>query len=252
VAPRKYFDLYPLEGIELASVPDDDLADVPVAARNVRPVEEAMDDQTKKEAMQAYYAAISFMDAQVGRLLDALDRLDLADNTIVIFFSDHGYHLGEHRMWQKTTLFENAARVPLVIYAPGQPGNGRATDGLAELVDVYPTLAELCSLPPPEHLSGRSLAPILRDGEASVRETALTQQQRSVPGGDGGRRVIMGYTIRTVRWRYTEWDGGKAGTELYDHQNDPREMTNLAGDASFAKTRADLAVMLKEAVGRSQ
>jgi uncharacterized sulfatase len=252
VAPQKYFDLYPLEEIRLPFVPGDDLDDVPRTAWNLRPVEQAMDDDTKKQAIQAYYASISFMDAQVGRVLDAVERLGLADDTIVVFHSDHGYHMGEHFMWQKTTLFENAARVPLVVYAPTKSGNGGGSDSPAELVDVYPTLAELCGLPPPDHLAGKSLAPILEDRTAAVRDSALTQQARSVPDGAGDRRPIMGYSIRTDRWRYTEWDGGNAGVELYDHQDDPGEITNLADDASFAATRAKLAGLLREAVASAQ
>jgi uncharacterized sulfatase len=243
--------MYPLETIRLAAAPEDDLSDVPRAARNLRPVEQAMDDDTRKRAMQAYYASISFMDAQVGRLLDAVDRLGLAGNTIIVFHSDHGYHMGEHSMWQKTTLFENAARVPLVVYAPMLATSGASTS-LAELVDVYPTLADLCGLPPPDHLAGRSLVPVLRDPAASVRETALTQLARNVPDGAGGRRAIMGYSIRTSRWRYTEWDGGDAGAELYDHENDPGESTNLAKDPSFEGARTDLAEKLKDSVARAQ
>jgi uncharacterized sulfatase len=252
VAPQKYFDLYPLDCIQLPYVPAYDLEDVPRTARNLRPVEQAMDEDTKKRAIQAYYASISFMDAQVGRVLDAVDRLGLADDTIVVFHSDHGYHMGEHFMWQKTTLFENAARVPLVVYAPARAGNGGSSDSLAELVDVYPTLAELCGLPLSDHLDGKSLVPILKDTSAVVRIASLTQQGRSVPNGDGGRRPVMGYSIRTDRWRYTEWDGGSAGVELYDHQNDPGEITNLANSPSHEDARADLAEKLKEAVARAQ
>lgn len=246
VAPRKYFDMYPLEQIELPDVPEDDLADVPRVAWNLRPVERAMDDETKKKAIQAYYASISFMDAQVGRLLDAVERLGLADETIVVFFSDHGFHMGEHEMWQKTTLFENSARVPLVIYAPGAEANGRATRGLAELVDVYPTLADLCDLPPPEHLAGTSLAPILDNATASVRDSALTQQTRTVRREEGGRRPIMGYCIRTDRWRYTEWDEGREGTELYDHESDPGELHNLAREPEYESAVRELAAVLDE------
>jgi iduronate 2-sulfatase len=252
VAPQKYFDMYPLDEIQLPDVPEDDLADVPRVAWNLRPVEQAMDDETKKKAIQAYYASISFMDAQVGRLLEALDRLGLAENTSVIFFSDHGFHMGEHEMWQKTTLFENAARVPLVIRMPGAKANGSRTNALAELVDVYPTLAELWDLPPPDHLAGKSLVPILNDAAARVRESALTQQTRTVRNDSGGRRPIMGYSIRTDRWRYTEWDEGRAGVELYDHENDPGEHHNVAGDPRHASTVQNLAATLDERLAEIQ
>jgi arylsulfatase A-like enzyme len=173
----------------------------------------------------------------------------LADETIVVMASDHGYHLGEHGLWQKQSLFEESARVPLVISAPGMKTGGRVTTSLAELVDLYPTLADLCGLEAPENLSGRSLKPVLDDPEEEVRDAALTQVFRN-RRRSGPDEEFMGYSIRTDRWRYTEWDEGKQGRELYDHENDPNETDNLAEAAEHSETVAELAKLLAEAKER--
>ncbi len=175
--------------------------------------------------MAAYYACITFVDAQVGVLMDALSQLDLWRNTVVVFVSDHGYHLGEHGgLWHKMSLFEQSARVPLVVVAPGAKGNGQPCERLVELIDIYPTLVDLCGLPKAEGLEGYSLRPLLDDPDASWRPAAYTQVLR----GD-----VTGRSVRTARWRYTEWDEGRQGTELYDHDTDPAEHVNLAGDAEW-------------------
>jgi uncharacterized sulfatase len=177
------------------------------------------------------------MDAQVGRVLDALDRLGLADRTIVVFTSDHGYHLYDHGLWQKQSLFERAARVPLIVAAPGKAGNGRRTGALSELVDLYPTLADLAGLPAPAYLEGASLAPVLADPARTVKDAAFTQVRRG---------EAHGYTIRTDRWRYTSWDEGRQGEQLYDMAADPGETTNLASDAQWAATVAELRQRLRD------
>jgi len=219
VAPKKYFDLYPREKIVVPQVPQGYLETLPKPARNSlsrKKNQVNLADDLARQAIQAYYASITFADAQVGRILDTLEASGLNDNTIVVFTSDHGYHMGEHGHYQKTTLFENAARVPLIISAPGAKAVGWETDTPAEMVDFYPTLAELCDLPAPESLSGVSLVPLLRDANAKPRTSALTQ-------------YANGYSLRTARHRYTEWGkDGAEGKELYDHRADPAEMTNLA------------------------
>ena len=187
-----------------------------------------MDVRRQQKAIGGYYASVAFMDAQVGKVLDALERSGQADHTIVIFTSDHGYHLGERGWWNKNTLFEYSARAPLMVVAPGAKANGKACDRLVEFVDVYPTVAELCGLPPPANLQGESLRPLLDDVTRPGKAAAFTQVAR------GGR------TIRTDRYRYTEWNDGKAGVELYDHMVDPGEYHNLASDAAHAATAADL------------
>lgn len=248
VAPKKYFDLYPLEKIPLPQVPADDWDDIPRPALNDLPEQRKMSDELRRRAIQAYFASITFMDAQLGRVVDALDRLGLADKTIVVFVSDHGYHLGEHRLWQKMSLFEGVARAPLIIAAPGRKGNGQASPALVELVDVYPTLAQLCGLEVPKGLDGRSLVPQLDDPQAPAPKAALTEVQR---GRGKGQAPLRGYSIRTPRWRYTEWDGGRAGVELYDHQTDPQEFHNLARDPAHAATLGELRQLLRaELAGR--
>ena len=173
-------------------------------------------------------------------MLDAVDRLKLADNTIIVFTSDHGYHLGEHGHHQKTTLFENAARVPLIIAVPGMKTAGQSTTAPAQLIHLYPTLAELCDLPAPAYLSGTSLAPVLRDPSARPRTTALTQ-------------LGSGYSLRTDRFRYTEWGPeGRDGAELYDHQQDPQELLNLAGRPDHAEMAAVLSGLLHDQVRRAR
>ncbi|MCH2169534.1 sulfatase [Myxococcota bacterium] len=230
IAPRRYFERYPLEEIELVDEPADDLEDIPAPAWADRPHQQQMNERTRKQALRAYFAAISFVDAQVGRLLDAIDELDLSRRTVIVFVSDHGYHLGEHRLWQKATLFEPAARVPLIIAAPGAPGNGHSTRGITELVDLYPTLTELSGLPAPEHLVGRSLVGLLENPGADEPRLASTQfltRRRDAEGRLTGERV-RGDSIRTDRYRYTEWGRGTEGVELYDHLRDPHEYDNLA------------------------
>jgi iduronate 2-sulfatase len=195
------------------------------------------------------------MDAQVGRVVAALDRLGLADNTIIVFTSDHGYHMGEHGLWQKMSLFEESARVPLLVVAPGASVKGGVARSPVSHVDLFPTLAELCGVKPPANLQGQSLVPLLKDPSAAGRGWAITQVSRG--GGplraavttnimaDGPR--FFGYSLRTPRWRYTEWDEGKQGRELYDHDSDPRELTNLAGRPEHAKTVEELSEQLRAA-----
>ena len=228
VAPKTYFTLYPLDKITLPTVPAGYRDTVPPPAFTFKPDEEAMTDQQRREAAQAYHAATSFMDAQAGRVLDALDRLKLTDNTIVVFTSDHGYHLYEHQLWQKRTLFENAARVPLIIAAPGKAA-GKACARTVELVDLPQTLADLCGVPSPPKLDGFSLRALVENPEAAWDHPAITQVRR-----EKGSEFLMGYSLRDERWRFTDW--GEKGAELYDHDTDPLEMKNLANDPARADT----------------
>jgi uncharacterized sulfatase len=245
VAPKKWFDLYPLESIRLPQEPADHLGKLPRPATPIRTPNYGLDDEKLRTMIRAYYASVSFMDAQVGRLLDALDRLGLADRTIVVLFGDHGWQLGEHGQWQKMALFERSARVPLIVAAPGAKGNGRASGRTVELVDLYPTLADLCGLAAPAGFEGRSLRPLLENPEAAWTKPAITQVQR------GAReRPFMGRSIRTERYRYTEWDEGRAGAELYDYVTDPHEFKNLADDPAHAAVRQDLKRRLDAATRR--
>jgi arylsulfatase A-like enzyme len=239
VAPKKYFDMYPTDQINVPTIPDGYRESLPKPARaSITRKKDQIDlaDDLARQAIQAYYASITFADAQLGQILDTLRETGLDKNTVVVFTSDHGYHMGEHGHWQKTTLFENAARVPLIIAGPGVKAAGQSTTTPAEMIDFYPTLAELCGLKPPKYLSGVSLAPVLQDPTATPRESALTQ-------------YANGYSLRTVRYRYTEWgEDGNEGAELYDHQSDPAEMTNLAESAAHAEIAKDLSSLLRKRI----
>lgn len=229
VAPERYFLLHPLQDIKLLTAPADDRNDIPLAAfahNNPLP-NYGLDEETLRLSLQAYRASVSFVDAQVGRVLEALDRLGLAEKTIVVLWSDHGYHLGEHLgVWQKRTLFEESTRTPLIVRVPGAAGNGQSCSRIVELVDLYPTLADYAGLTYPENLAGVSLRPLLSDPRCTWDRPAFSQILR--PADSRFPAPVMGRTLRTERWRYTEWDEGRNGVELYDHAADPNEFHNLA------------------------
>ena len=180
VAPAKYFDLYPFDDIKLPSEPADDEADIPFPARNGSVPGYALSTtpEQRRAAIRGYLATVSFMDAQAGRVLDSLKRLSIDKNTIVVFIGDHGWHLGEHGLWHKRSLFEESAGVPFMIFAPNAKQNGLQSASLVELLDVYPTLCDLAGLPLPNNLQGKSLRPILEDKDAKVHDFALTQARR--------------------------------------------------------------------------
>jgi uncharacterized sulfatase len=245
IAPKKYFDLYSIEKIAAPRFSPSELAGLPAPALWINEPHFGVNEQQQREAIQAYYASISFLDANVGRLLDALDRLKLADNTLVVFWSDHGYLLGQHGQWMKQTLFEGSARAPLIIAGPGA-ARGKASPRVVEFLDIYPTLADLCGLKgAPGNLAGRSLRPLLRNPRARWAARALTQTRR---GGEG--QPFMGYSVRDERWRYTEWDEGRRGLELYDEINDPKELRNLALDPKYKSELARMKRLLQQAKNR--
>lgn len=239
VAPKKYFEMYPKHSITVPGVPDGYLDTLPEPARKSitrKRQNNNLPDDVARTAIQAYYASITFADAQLGRILNALDDCRLAENTIIVFTSDHGYHMGEHDHYQKTTLFENATRVPLIIAGPGVGAVGQTTQCPAEMVDFYPTLAELSGLDSPDFLSGVSLLPALNDVTATPRTSAFTQYD-------------SGYSIRTGRYRFTEWgEGGKDGAELYDHETDPAELKNLASSTEHRADVERLSQLLRERI----
>lgn len=261
VAPKEpYYSWYPEAEMPLHPTLDQNPPEVPAAALgSYKKEQDKLTNDLRRQALQAYYASISFMDAQVGRVMKALDDNGLADNTIIVFTSDHGYHMGEHGLWQKQSLFEGSARVPLLIVAPGTAGKGTVVKTPVSHLDLYPTLAELAGVPAPANLQGQSLVPLLQNPTAKGRGWALSQVMR---GGNFNRqgaapsvmdkgKSFFGYSLRTARWRYTEWDEGRAGRELYDHDHDPQELTNLAGKAEHEAIVAELSQQLRAAAKAS-
>ncbi len=243
-APKRFFDMFDPAKIELppdfaphptvppgfpeASIPkrNSDL----FIGRDATP-------EAAREMIRAYRASAAWTDWNIGRVMEALDRLKLADKTIIVFFGDHGYHLGEKGKWSKhNSNFEVSARVPLIVRVPGVGGNGKPCGRTVSFVDVYPTLAELCGLAKPDGLEGHSFTSLLRDPNAGWEHPAFTVAKNG---------PLFGKSVRTERWRYTEWDDGKNGAVLFDHDADPHEMTNLAADPKHAEAVAQLKAMLK-------
>jgi iduronate 2-sulfatase len=232
VATKRWFDLHPKEKFKLPPRPAGETDDIPSIALKIKPADYGLKESDLLDCVRAYYASVSCVDDQVGKLLAALERLRMVDNTIIVFFSDHGFLLGEHGQWQKEMLFEEAARVPLIIVPAGGLRRPKTDERqwkcerVVELLDVYPTLVALAGLhvPRAQKLQGRDLAPLLKDPSAPWDHAALTQTPRTAGG-----KSVMGYSVRTDRWRYTEWgERGEHGRELYDHANDSRELNNLA------------------------
>lgn len=242
VAPSKYFDWYNRDDIRVPKIDSDYFLTLPkpaVAALQHYKEQLNMPDSLARSAIQAYYAVISFMDAQVGRMLDALDSLGLRDNTIVVFTSDHGYHMGEHGYYQKNTLFENSDRIPLIVSYPGMKQKGKVSRSIVEMIDLYPTLSDLAGLRVPSYLAGRSFKKITGDPRQKTRNSALSQ-------------VSGGYTLRTTDYRYTRWGAGGADMiEVYDRRNDPGEMKNLAKDRQYAALIKQLDAQLSERIRES-
>ncbi len=248
VAPKKYFEMYPTDKFTLPDVPKDHKDSAPAPAfGSYKKEQDKLTDDLRRQALQAYHASTTFMDAQVGHVLDALEKAKIADKTIVVFISDHGYHLGEHGLWQKMSLFENSARVPLLIYDPRAKGNGKACSRTVELVDLHTTLADLCGLESPK-TDGFSLKPLLDDPTATWDHPAYTQVSRGTPTatGDASKdsKWFMGRSVRTERYRYTEWANGEKGVQLYDYTTDPGELKNLASDPKHADTVAMMKKLL--------
>lgn len=252
-APKPYWDLYPIDEIALADY-NDPPKDVPaIALHDSREILRAFPAGGPSEGQarvlrRGYYAAISYVDAQIGKILQELDQLDLWHNTVVVFWSDHGFHLGEHSLWAKTSNFELDAHVPLIIAAPGFPPEKRSSS-IVELLDIYPTLADLCRIPAPENLEGVSLRPVLMEPTREVKTAAMTQHTRPAYPDQTHPLYAIGYSIRTPNYRYTEWrstnETGKIlARELYDHSTDSAETVNLAGRPEHATTIERLAKQL--------
>ena len=238
VAPRSYFEPYPHQQVVLPPMVVNDWDDIPARGINyVTSVNARMSQEQERKAVAAYYASVSYMDAQVGKVLETLKEEGLEDNTIVIFTSDHGFHLAEHRFWMKVSLHEESIRVPLIIKVPGKAP--AVCDSLVELIDLYPTVAELAGLDYSEHLQGRSLAETLDDPSLSVRDAAFCM--RGFPG-----RGHYAYLLRTDKWAFIQYDeDGSSGMELYDMEYDAKQHNNLAGLPRYSQVVARFQEMLK-------
>ena len=231
-APKEFFDIYPMENIIIPEVPADEMDDIPLHGKAMAMGTIKGGDHWNvlsvgpdywKEMARAYLACVSFVDAQAGKVLDALEASPYADNTIIVFWSDHGQHLGEKRHWRKMALWEESTRVPLSFHLPGSPNLGRSCDRAVSLIDIYPTLLELCSLAPVKGLEGTSLTPQLRDVETSRSQPAITTWHYN------------NHAVRGPRWRYIRYRDGSE--ELYDHKNDPGEHVNQAANPKHAKIK---------------
>ena len=235
IAPKKYFALYDQEKTTLPKLPPDYRSRVPGAALASTPQWPNFGTTSRQaeECILAYDACVSFVDAQVGRLLAAVDQLGLRDDTIIVLWGDHGYHLGEHGLWRKNSLYEESARAPLIISAPGIETTEHECRRIVEFIDIFPTLADLTGLTPPETVEGVSLVPLLENPATMWNRPAFIQTTfREAPG----------FSVRTDHWRYIEWgeDRGDKGIELYNQIADPQEMNNLAKVPEHAKTIAKL------------
>ena len=238
-APSEYFDEHPLAGVELPTILSSDLDDVPPIAKRYTRSANSYEAMIRKHnalqsATRGYLASVTFADAMIGRVLDALRASPYADNTVVVLFSDHGYHIGEKEKYHKSTLWEESTRVPLVIVAPGASVRGGISQRAVSLIDLYPTLVELAGLTPPSGLDGESLTPLLADPKASRDTPAVTTKQR------------QHHAIRTDRWRYIRY--GDGSEELYDHRVDPMEWNNLADEESHDETRRRLQAQMEQII----
>jgi len=232
--PRKYYDLYPAGKVVLPEVPKDDLEDVPPAGQRVAKPQgdhaTMLETGNWRRAVQAYLASITFADAQVGRLLDALDESGRRTNTVIVLWGDHGWHLGEKEHWRKFALWEEATRTPLIVVAPGVTDEAQVCETPVDLLNVYPTLVDLCGLPARQDLDGVSLRPLLENPKTAWERPALTTHGRN------------NHALRTARWRFIQYADGSR--ELYDHDADPMEWRNVAGDPGNAEVMAGLTAFL--------
>jgi arylsulfatase A-like enzyme len=237
--PKKYFDLYPLDKIQLPPYREDDLGDIPTEGVKMArgPGSNRSDNPSDhelmlksgrwKEAVQAYLATITYLDGQLGRVLDALEKSAYKDNTIIVFWGDHGWSLGEKHHWRKFALWEEPTRAPLIWVAPGVTKAGGVSKRTVDFMSIYPTLSELCGLPIPKHVEGASIKSLLMNPNANWNRPALTTHG------------FNNHAVRSANWRYIRYNGG--GEELYDETKDPYEWTNLAGNKKYEKLKAEMA-----------
>ena len=273
VAPKKYWDLYKRDQLPVAEFQNKPADAVNIAFHNAGEIRAYTDipavlstvsdkgfgitlpEDKQRELIHGYYASISYTDANVGVLLNTLDSLGITDNTIIVLWGDHGWHLGDHNLWCKHSNFEQATRAPLIIAAPGLAK--KPTKSPSEFIDIFPTLCDLSGIPVPAHLQGKSLVPLMKNPDASVKTFSVSQYPRSSETAENERlgyagTNVMGYSIRTNRYRYTIWmkNGYRStdpfsasllvGSELYDYEKDPLEKVNFTGSTSYKKIKATL------------
>jgi arylsulfatase A-like enzyme len=261
-APKKYWDMYDRDTIKLA-----EFTDMPEGApafafqpgwelRNYAgiPAKGRLPEDIQRELIHGYYACTSYIDTQVGKLLDALEKSGTADNTIIVLWGDHGWHLGDHSIWCKHTNYEQATHAPLIFVAPQLNKHGNRSISPVNFLDIYPTLCDLSGLPVPEKLHGKNITAILKDGSASVNNVAFSQYPRYIEKN----KQAMGYTLRDKRYRYTEWrrcgsrpaPGGKevVACEFYDYDKDPLEKRNLVNDKSYAEEVARMQKIMPQLI----
>ena len=273
VAPKKYWDLYQRDQLPLAVFQNKPADAVNIAFHNAGEIRAYTDipavlstandkgfgitlpEDKQRELIHGYYASISYTDANVGVLLNTLDSLGITDNTIIVLWGDHGWHLGDHNLWCKHSNFEQATLAPLIIAAPGLAK--KPTKSPSEFIDIFPTLCDLSGIPVPAHLQGKSLVPLMKNPDASVKTFSVSQYPRSSETAENERlgyagTNVMGYSIRTNRYRYTIWmkNGYRStdpfsasllvGSELYDYEKDPLEKVNFTGSTSYKKIKASL------------
>ncbi len=258
-APKKYWDMYG-EGKILAAESSEFPAGAPELAlrsplelqgyKDVEDEDTISAEQTKY-LRHAYYACVSYTDALVGKVMDELDRLKLSDNTVVVLWGDHGFHLSEQGLWAKSRNYELDTHAPLIIVDAGRKANGKKCEALVEFVDIYPTLTEVCNLDSPKHLEGLSMAALLDEPNLLWKKAAFSQFARNkTKSRNKSHGDIMGRAIRTKHFRYVEWrqwdDNKLLATELYDHQRDNREMSNIADKAEYARTVQELSELLQK------
>jgi uncharacterized sulfatase len=236
VAPKKYFDMYPIEELDVHNPPESWSPPYEHTLPKQTKVFNKFSEQDKKEFLRSYYACSSFMDAQVGKLLDALEESGQMDNTLIVFFGDHGYHLGEHNWWNKVTLFEQGTGAPFIVAGQSVGKKGVKSKSMFEFVDIYPTLAEVLGLKNvPNYLEGKSFANVIHNPSEPFRKEVRAIIRR----GD-----MLGKSVKNKQWRYIEWDDGKQGVELYDQNSDPLEYDNLAQNHEYSDVVTEMATLL--------
>ena len=238
IAPKKYFDLYPLENCNPPQLPEGWKPPYDHSLPHQTSVFNKFSERDKREFLRSYYACTSFLDTQVGKLIAALKESGQMENTLIVFFGDHGYHLGEHNWWNKVTIYEKGTNAPFILTGNGINAKGNESDAMFEFIDIYPTLAELAYLEDiPNHLEGKSFAKIVNDPNGAFRP-----EVRAIIN----RGPMLGRMVKNENFRYIEWDEGKQGAELYDQKNDPIEYQNLADNPDYSDVKAMMKKILQE------